>query len=223
MVCTFPPELLLTRAGKKAGRVYRRPFAAAVLPFANKKLQTGTHEVTIPIFAAAIETSFSSLPENILRSANISEVPKAKGVCIGLQWHSGEAQAAQAAHHGLKDLTWRHSFPDVIDPGTVRNDLYITLESGDFSQDRGKTSSKNIEAVVQIRNEAGECLRNCIIVGSGVTPRDEFKSCVLYHTNSPRWNETFMVSLPVPLWDTAHLFVTFRHCTTTDSMFFLPC
>lgn len=83
-------------------------------------------------------------------------------------------------------LTPRLAFPTLILPGHARNDMYVTLETGEFLQDR-KTAQKNVEVVVQVRKEDGECLKNAICVGSGVPLRDEFRSLVIYHSNSPRW------------------------------------
>jgi C2 domain in Dock180 and Zizimin proteins len=83
-------------------------------------------------------------------------------------------------------ITPRISFPAFILPGHSRNDLYVTLECGEFLQDR-KTAQKNVEVVIQVRKEDGTCLKNSISVGSGVPLRDEFRSYVIYHSNSPRW------------------------------------
>lgn len=45
-------------------------------------------------------------------------------------------------------------FPDVILPGDVRNDLYLTLSFGEFSKGT-KSSDKNIEILVTVCNEKG--------------------------------------------------------------------
>ena len=45
-------------------------------------------------------------------------------------------------------------FPEVILPGDVRNDLYLTLIQGDF-QKGNKTSEKNVEVSVKVCNEKG--------------------------------------------------------------------
>lgn len=45
-------------------------------------------------------------------------------------------------------------FPEVILPGDVRNDLYLTLVNGEFSRG-SKSSDKNIEVVVTVCNEKG--------------------------------------------------------------------
>lgn len=82
--------------------------------------------------------------------------------------------------------TPRASFQPVILPGHSRNDLYVTLEMGEFLQDR-KTAQKNVEVLIQVRKDDGSCVLGSIAVGSGVPLRDEYRSHVLYHTNTPRW------------------------------------
>lgn len=48
-------------------------------------------------------------------------------------------------------------FPEVILPGDVRNDLYITILSGEFPKGN-KTSDKNVELTVMVCNEKGESI-----------------------------------------------------------------
>lgn len=48
-------------------------------------------------------------------------------------------------------------FPEVILPGDVRNDLYLTLINGEFSKG-SKTSEKNVEVVVKVCNEKGQTI-----------------------------------------------------------------
>lgn len=48
-------------------------------------------------------------------------------------------------------------FPEVILPGDVRNDLYLTLIKGEFTKGN-KTSDKNVEVVVRVCNEKGKAI-----------------------------------------------------------------
>lgn len=48
-------------------------------------------------------------------------------------------------------------FPEVILPGDVRNDLYLTLIGGEFSKGN-KTSDKNVEVIVKVCNDKGEAI-----------------------------------------------------------------
>lgn len=46
-------------------------------------------------------------------------------------------------------------FPEVILPGDVRNDLYLTLLSGEFNKGN-KSSDKNVEVTVKVCNKQGQ-------------------------------------------------------------------
>ena len=43
----------------------------------------------------------------------------------------------------------RLGFPNVIMPGEIRNDLYLTLDRGNFDRG-GKTASRNVEVSVVV-------------------------------------------------------------------------
>jgi hypothetical protein len=64
-------------------------------------------------------------------------------------------------------------FPEVILPGLSRNDIFVTIESGEFLQER-KTTAKNIEVLMQVRLENGELVKDCIYTGSD-KPKIEHK------------------------------------------------
>ena len=48
-------------------------------------------------------------------------------------------------------------FPEVILPGDVRNDLYLTLHSGEFPKG-SKSADKNVEVTVRVCNDKGHVL-----------------------------------------------------------------
>lgn len=52
-------------------------------------------------------------------------------------------------------------FPEVILPGDVRNDLYLTLQSGEFSKG-SKSTDKNVEVTVCVCKENGQVLEVCV-------------------------------------------------------------
>ena len=60
-------------------------------------------------------------------------------------------------------LTNKLGFPDIILPGDVRNDLYITLDKGEFERG-GKSTSKNIEVTVMVLDGSGNVLEVLIYV-----------------------------------------------------------
>lgn len=94
---------------------------------------------------------------------------------------------------GNMSIARKMGFPEVIMPGDVRNDLYLTLVSGEFT--RGKRSSeKNIEVSTVVCNEHGQVVPGVMSMGAGATNLDEYKSVIYYHEDRPKWNETFRVS-----------------------------
>eukprot|EP00026_Physarum_polycephalum_P000045 Phypoly_transcript_00045.p1 GENE.Phypoly_transcript_00045~~Phypoly_transcript_00045.p1 ORF type:complete len:1883 (+),score=230.21 Phypoly_transcript_00045:40-5688(+) len=220
-------KLVAGSEAKKSSKLYRRPFACATLQLTSQLLSNITshtaenkdYVITIPILAAANEASFHNLPDSIIRnSSSTTDVPKAKGVCVGLRMHRGEYSSVCAQNPLLYQCvppTPRVAFPPIVLPGYSRNDMYFTLELGEFLQDR-KTAQKNVEVVVQVRKEDGTCLRNAISIGSGVPLSDEFRSYVIYHSNTPRWFETFRLVIPTNLWSQVHLYVVMKHSTSSD-------
>ncbi|XP_012884076.1 PREDICTED: dedicator of cytokinesis protein 2-like [Dipodomys ordii] len=84
-------------------------------------------------------------------------------------------------------------FPEIIMPGDVRNDIYITLLQGDFDK-YNKTSQRNVEVIVCVCSEDGKALPNAICVGAGDKPMSEYHSVVYYQVKQPRWMETVKVS-----------------------------
>nr|XP_014341950.1 PREDICTED: dedicator of cytokinesis protein 3-like [Latimeria chalumnae] len=118
-------------------------------------------------------------------------------------------------------ITRKLGFPDVIMPEMkivgcdIRNDLYLTLERGDFERG-GKSVQKNIEVTVYVLYADGEVLRDCISLGSGELSMSEYRSFVLYHNNSPRWGETIKLPIPIDRFRGSHLRFEFRHCSTKD-------
>lgn len=46
--------------------------------------------------------------------------------------------------------------------------------------------------------------------GNGDKARSEYRSLVYYHNNSPRWNETFRLSLPAETFNHCHMYFEFR-------------
>uniref|UniRef100_A0A668SQ75 C2 DOCK-type domain-containing protein n=1 Tax=Oreochromis aureus TaxID=47969 RepID=A0A668SQ75_OREAU len=104
---------------------------------------------------------------------------------------------------------------NVIMPGDIRNDLYLTLERGDFERG-GKSVQKNIEVTIYVLYADGEILKDCISLGSGEPNVPEHRSFVLYHNNSPRWSEVIKLPIPIDRFRGSHLRFEFRHCSTKD-------
>lgn len=98
-------------------------------------------------------------------------------------------------HSGIV-LARKMGFPEVILPGEVRNDLYLTLVAGEFTRG-SKSSDKNVEVTVAVCNELGALVPGVLSLGAGATAVDEYRSVIYYHDDRPKWNETFRVSCAI--------------------------
>lgn len=107
-------------------------------------------------------------------------------------------------------------FPEVIFPGDVRNDLYLTLVSGEFSKGN-KSSEKNVEVCIVVCNEIGEIVSGVITQGGGATMTNDYRSVIYYHDDKPKWNETFRINVPIEEFKQCHLRFTFKHRSSNDN------
>lgn len=107
-------------------------------------------------------------------------------------------------------------FPEVIFPGDVRNDLYLTLVCGEFSKGT-KTSERNIEVTVTVCNEKGNVVPGVLTMGAGVEMLNDYKSVIYYHDDKPKWNETFKIQVPIDEFKHCHLRFTYKHRSSNDT------
>lgn len=115
----------------------------------------------------------------------------------------------------LTSIAKKMGFPEVILPEDIRNDLYLTLVSGDFSS--RSSNAKNIEVSIQICRENGDPLDNVITYGPGAEMISDYKSVIYYHEEKPRWMETLKISIPVEHFYNLHIKFTFKHRSSVES------
>lgn len=111
---------------------------------------------------------------------------------LSLHYHPQIKEEYPHLVHGNVPFARKMGFPEVIFPGDVRNDLYLTLASGEFSKGT-RGGEKNIEVSVVVCNETGQVVPGVITLGAGAQMLNEYKSVVYYHEDKPKWNETFKV------------------------------
>ncbi|KAM8915563.1 dedicator of cytokinesis protein 3-like isoform 2-T2 [Spinachia spinachia] len=204
---------------------YRRPYGCAVLAMSDV-LQTIAElkeekDFVLKVYTCNNENEWYQIHENIIRKSSTKyTVPSTSyGLIISLQLLRGDMDQVRRENplvfsRGVS-MTRKLGFPDVIMPGDVRNDLYLTLERGDFERG-GKSVQKNIEVTVYVLYADGEILKDCISLGSGEPQVPEHRSFVLYHNNSPRWSEVIKLPIPIDRFRGSHLRFEFRHCSTKD-------
>jgi len=92
-----------------------------------------------------------------------------------------------------------------------RNDLYITLDRAEFEKG-GKLW--NIEASILVLDSEGNIFHESVFGASSSLGAVDYKSVILYHQNSPKWNETIRLTLPIEQFPDAHFRVEYRHCSS---------
>uniref|UniRef100_A0A3Q2C9A3 Dedicator of cytokinesis 3 n=1 Tax=Cyprinodon variegatus TaxID=28743 RepID=A0A3Q2C9A3_CYPVA len=204
---------------------YRRPYGCAVLAMSDV-LQIISElkeekDFVLKVYTCNNENEWYQIHENIIRKSSTKYTAPSTnyGLIISLQLLRGDMEQVRRENplifsRGVA-ITRKLGFPDVIMPGDIRNDLYLNLERGDFERG-GKSVQKNVEVTMYVIYADGEILKDCISLGSGEPNIPEYRSFVLYHNNSPRWNEVIKLPIPIDRFRGSHLRFEFRHCSTKD-------
>uniref|UniRef100_A0A8B9LIR9 Dedicator of cytokinesis 4b n=1 Tax=Astyanax mexicanus TaxID=7994 RepID=A0A8B9LIR9_ASTMX len=167
------------------------------------------------------ESDWNQIHENIIKKVNsrYNLSGSNTGLAVALQLLHGDIEQLRREYMAIftrgVSITRKLGFSDVIMPGEMRNDLYITLEKGEFDKG-GKTVARNVEITVYTLDMDGQILRGHVTAGSGEPGADEYHSFVLYHNNSPRWAEQIKLPIPVDMFRGSHVRFEFRHCSTKD-------
>ena len=102
-------------------------------------------------------------------------------------------------------------YPDVIMPTDVRNDIYITLDRGEF-----RNSGRNVEVNVSVCDSGGAVLPRTVCAGAGVELTDRHLSVVYYHRDAPVWSETLKLTVGFDQFATSHVRFLFKVITYTS-------
>ncbi|XP_065350993.1 dedicator of cytokinesis protein 1 isoform X4 [Cloeon dipterum] len=117
---------------------------------------------------------------------------------------------------GSVAIARKMGFPEIILPGDVRNDLYLTIVSGEYSRG-SKSTDKNVEVTVRVCNEKGQSIPGVIMMGAGAGPQDEYKSVVYYHEDKPKWYETLKIAIPIDEFKSCHIKFFFKHRSSNEA------
>jgi dedicator of cytokinesis protein 3 len=206
---------------------YRRPFGVGVLPLTDLRqfdcsIEPEERESTFKLFTCD-EKDYHQLHEMIIKKQTGKFSPMSVGtgsnygINVSMRLIYGGLGQAQIDQPSLFQgtITRKMGFPDVVLPGDVRNDLFLTLDHGEFERG-GKSTAKNIEVSVIVCDSTGAILADCLSGGAGSDNTMYYRSMIIYHNNSPTWNETLRLMVPIDKFSHAHVRFEFRHCSTRD-------
>ncbi|XP_046628912.1 dedicator of cytokinesis protein 1 isoform X2 [Neodiprion virginianus] len=153
-------------------------------------------------------------------NGNSSNAVGGQGLWVSIKLLRGDTkQVREENPHlvlGNVAIARKMGFPEVILPGDVRNDLYLTLNSGEFSKG-SKSTDKNVEVTIKVCNERGVAIPGVMTLGGGAPPIDEYRSVIYYHEDKPKWFETFKIAVPIDEFRHAHLKFTFKHRSSNEA------
>ncbi|KAK2187560.1 hypothetical protein NP493_162g07017 [Ridgeia piscesae] len=215
-----------TESKKTPTTMYRRPYGCAVLSLreilqTNQEQTEEAREFHMKVYCCG-ETDFPQLHESLVKKQNakfsLSSNQSSSGLMVALRLLHGDIEQARKKQPILLrgiTVVQKLGFSDIIMPGDMRNDLYLTLTRGDFEKG-AKTAAKNIEVRVTMFDADGNVIQNCISPGAGVANVTEYNGVIFYHNNSPRWNDTVKLTIPIEKYYRSHLRLEFRHCSTRE-------
>ncbi|XP_055521537.1 dedicator of cytokinesis protein 2, partial [Leucoraja erinacea] len=173
----------------------------------------------IPFQQVTAENDFlHTLIHKVVTAKDINH--KGQGLWVSMKLLSGDLKQIRKDHPHLVDrstvVARKMGFPEIIMPGDVRNDIYITLMQGEFDK-QNKTTQKNVEVTMCVCDENGDVIPNAICQGAGDKAVTQHQSVVYYQLKQHRWMETVKVAIPIEDVQRTHLRFTFKHRSSSDS------
>uniref|UniRef100_A0A8C1NVN1 Dedicator of cytokinesis 5 n=1 Tax=Cyprinus carpio TaxID=7962 RepID=A0A8C1NVN1_CYPCA len=212
------------KEGKKHTGGLRRPFGVAVMDItdiAHGKTDDDDKQLImsplIPSRVIGENEPLVAVFNKVIATREVNH--KGQGLFVTLKLLPGDVFQVQKHYPHFVDRTTaivrKMGFPEIILPGYVRNDIYVTLLQGEFDRGKKKTP-KNVEVIMSVLDEEGNPMEKAIFPGVGYEGITEYKSVIYYQVKQPCWNETVKVAIPIEDVCRCHLRLTFRHRSSQD-------
>ena len=211
----------------------RRPYGCAVLSLPTSKmyemLNSGDVNPSIPLTCNWVtgkgknEKLFATLHEKIVGSVDEEfstescELPFKMTIHLYMGSSTDQSNENIFRVHSTRVAPIINVYPD---PVNDTNKYYVTLVSGEFSND-SKTSGKNIEIkcfLVDGDGNVRNSLKTCKSVHE-LSKYEGYTSTVYYHNFKPIYNETFFINID-ELGDEiylSHILFLMYHCSSKES------